>query len=141
MVPLQAIRVSDQLGGKKTLAKRVSTYDGLRRAVENGLPVEAISQTLAILPETVRQGIEEELGPHDGNAVLDRAASERLERVARIIALARATYENDDEGAVSFLTTPNRNLGKDTPIRRALSDLGARQVEDLLVRIAYGFPS
>ena len=141
MIPLQAIRVADQLGGKKVLARRVGTYELLRRVVEDGLPVEAVAQTLAVLPEASRHRVEAELGLGGPKTVLDRTASERLERIARIIALARETYQNDDAGAVSFLTTPNRNLGKDEPIHRALSELGARQVEDLLVRIAYGFPS
>lgn len=140
MIPLQAIRVSEQLGGKKVFSKRVSTYDGLRRAVEQGLPISAVRQALAILPEDQRLRIERGL-EHRGASILDQTASERLERVARTIALARATYENDDEGAVLFLTTPNRNLGKESPIVRSLSEIGARQVEELLLRIAYGFPS
>ena len=140
MIPVQAVRVADQLGGKRVFAKRVATYDGLREAVESGLPAGAVAQTLAILPESERKKVAQEIGPGTSD-VLSRASSERLERVARVIALTRATYANDDEGAVSFLTTANRSLGKDAPIQRALSEIGARQVEDLLVRIAYGFPS
>jgi putative toxin-antitoxin system antitoxin component (TIGR02293 family) len=94
-----------------------------------------------ILPNDDRELLGSKLGAASTADLLDPIQSERLERIARVMAQTRETFGDDDAGIVSFLTTPNRNLGNERPIRRALTDLGARQVEDLLVKIAYGFPS
>ena len=40
--------------------------------------------------------------------------------------------------AVEWLRTPNRALGGELPLDRLDTDLGARDVEDVLGRIAYG---
>jgi putative toxin-antitoxin system antitoxin component (TIGR02293 family) len=44
----------------------------------------------------------------------------------------------DEEKAVEWLRTPNRALGGDRPLDQIDTDLGARAVEDILGRIAYG---
>lgn len=44
----------------------------------------------------------------------------------------------DEEKAVEWLQTPNRALGGERPLDQLDTDVGAREVEDLLGRIAYG---
>ena len=44
----------------------------------------------------------------------------------------------DQEKAIVWLGTPNRALGGDRPLDLLDTDMGARMVEDILGRIAYG---
>jgi putative toxin-antitoxin system antitoxin component (TIGR02293 family) len=44
----------------------------------------------------------------------------------------------DKPTAVQWLLTPNRALGGERPLDRLDTDIGAREVEDILGRIAYG---
>jgi putative toxin-antitoxin system antitoxin component (TIGR02293 family) len=44
----------------------------------------------------------------------------------------------DEERAIEWLNTPNRALGGEKPLDQLDTDLGARMVEDILGRIAYG---
>jgi putative toxin-antitoxin system antitoxin component (TIGR02293 family) len=63
--------------------------------------------------------------------------SERIERLGRVIATAE--YVWDDRGeAKRFLTTPHPAFAGARPIDAARTELGARQVEELLWHIYHG---
>lgn len=64
---------------------------------------------------------------------------EKLVRVAAILARTLDVWGNED-AAAEFLTSPHGELGGDTPIERALSEIGARQVEDVLLKLDLGLP-
>ena len=63
--------------------------------------------------------------------------SDRLVRVARIAALAEGTL-GGKERAIHWLHRPNRALGLAAPLSLLDTEIGARQVEDVLGRIAHG---
>ena len=63
--------------------------------------------------------------------------SDRVYRLARIIALAKR-YLGSDEAVPQWLRRPNRALGGSTPLELLDTELGARAVENVLGRIAYG---
>jgi putative toxin-antitoxin system antitoxin component (TIGR02293 family) len=65
--------------------------------------------------------------------------SEHTERLARVIATAEYVWDNEEKSR-RFLTTPNPALGGLRPIDTAYTELGARQVEELLWQIFYGLP-
>jgi putative toxin-antitoxin system antitoxin component (TIGR02293 family) len=65
--------------------------------------------------------------------------SEKTERLARVIALAELLWDDEDE-AKRFLTTPHAELGRKRPIEAGLTELGARQVEDVVMRALHGLP-
>jgi putative toxin-antitoxin system antitoxin component (TIGR02293 family) len=44
----------------------------------------------------------------------------------------------DDQKAIEWLSTPNRAFGGEKPLDQLDTDMGARMVEDVLGRIAYG---
>jgi len=67
------------------------------------------------------------------------AASERSERLARTVALARQVLGNAYE-ATDWLNQPHPLLGSARPIEILATDLGARQVERLLRNIEHGLP-
>jgi putative toxin-antitoxin system antitoxin component (TIGR02293 family) len=71
--------------------------------------------------------------------VLSREESERLERVARLTALAEHVLESRED-AQRFLTAPHPLLDGEAPIDLAATDLGARRVEDVLWRLEYSLP-
>ena len=68
---------------------------------------------------------------------LARYESDRLYRLARVVALANE-FLGDHERAMRWLKHPNRALGGIAPITAIDTELGARQVENVLGRIAYG---
>jgi putative toxin-antitoxin system antitoxin component (TIGR02293 family) len=63
--------------------------------------------------------------------------SDRHYRLARIVALANK-YLGDAKRARRWLKRPHRALDGLAPIAAVETELGARQVENLLGRIAYG---
>jgi putative toxin-antitoxin system antitoxin component (TIGR02293 family) len=65
---------------------------------------------------------------------------ERAERLARMAALAERVWETP-ELAHEFLTSPQPQLKGERPIDLARSELGAREVEHLLMRIEHGLPA
>ncbi|HEU4800648.1 MAG TPA: antitoxin Xre/MbcA/ParS toxin-binding domain-containing protein, partial [Gemmatimonadales bacterium] len=66
--------------------------------------------------------------------------SARLERLARMTALAEQVWE-DEERAREFLVSAQPQLDGERPVDLARSDLGTREVEALLYRIEYALPA
>jgi putative toxin-antitoxin system antitoxin component (TIGR02293 family) len=143
---VQPQRIAAVLGGPKVLGRRVRSVLDLAEAVEEGLPKAALRNTAArvhpdaagrreliyrIVPEATYKRRRERLSP---------AESERTERLARVI--ASAEYVWDDAGDTHrFLTSPHPQLGSRTPLGAALTELGARQVEQILEKILFGLPA
>jgi putative toxin-antitoxin system antitoxin component (TIGR02293 family) len=72
-----------------------------------------------------------------GEERLARYESDRIYRLARTVALAKH-YIGSDDPAVRWLKRPNRALGGVAPLGALDTELGAREVENVLGRIAYG---
>jgi putative toxin-antitoxin system antitoxin component (TIGR02293 family) len=70
---------------------------------------------------------------------LTAGESEKTERLARIVAQAEETW-HDKDGARRFLTRPHPMLDGRRPIEVAITELGARRVESILVGLVYGLP-
>jgi putative toxin-antitoxin system antitoxin component (TIGR02293 family) len=64
--------------------------------------------------------------------------SDRVARLARIKDTAVAMMQGDDEAAIQWLHTPLEILGSETPMAHASTEMGARDVEDLIGRIRHG---
>lgn len=60
-----------------------------------------------------------------------------LARLLRVVKAARDLFEND-KNADTFLRSPNPALGDRIPIHMAQTDLGAREVETIIMRIGHG---
>jgi putative toxin-antitoxin system antitoxin component (TIGR02293 family) len=63
--------------------------------------------------------------------------SDRVARLVRIVARAARVFE-DPELRSAWLRTGNPALGGERPIDLAITDVGARRVETVLDRIAWG---
>jgi putative toxin-antitoxin system antitoxin component (TIGR02293 family) len=134
------------LGGRRVLGKAVTSILELNDAVERGLPKATLRNVARrvfsdaadqrammhrIIPEATYKRRRERLSP---------AESARTERLARVIATAEDVWQ-DREQARRFLTTPHPEIGGKTPLDAALTELGARQAEEVMARIVYGLPA
>lgn len=63
--------------------------------------------------------------------------SERAVRFARLFELAGDVFEEEADRR-NWLKTPRAVFGGESPLQRASTEIGARQVEDVLGRIEYG---
>ena len=128
------------------MGKTVTTLLDLNDAVERGLPKATLrivvqrifpdaSEQRAlmhrIVPEATYKRRRDRLSP---------AESERTERLARVVAIAEDVWQDRDQ-ARRFLTTPHPEIGGKTPLDAALTELGARQAEEVMARIVYGLPA
>jgi putative toxin-antitoxin system antitoxin component (TIGR02293 family) len=68
---------------------------------------------------------------------LDPAESDRVVRFARLLGKAAEVMESQANGR-RWLTSPQVGLGGAVPLDYAETEVGAREVEDLLGRIEYG---
>lgn len=142
---INAARVAQVLGGKRTLGAPVHTIGELRLNVEAGLSVEALDAVV----ERVAPGsgyssaqLKHTIVPKTTLRRRTRLTSEEsahVERLARMTALAEDVWEDRDH-AHQFLTSPQPQLDGERPLDLARSDLGTRQVEDLLMRIEFSLP-
>ena len=136
--------IAEVLGGKKVLGRAVRSLADLAGLVREGLPAgsvialaekldlgnAALSRTLGIAQRTMTRRLSQ-------HSRLSAAESDRTVRLARVYAAAVEMIGNKEK-AVEWLRTPNRALGGASPLEQLDTDLGAREVEDILGRIAYG---
>jgi putative toxin-antitoxin system antitoxin component (TIGR02293 family) len=67
--------------------------------------------------------------------------SERLLRLGTVFEQAVELFEGDNAAALRWLTAPRKALEGKTPLAYARTELGAREVEDLIGRLEYGVVS
>lgn len=135
--------VVEELGGKPILGRELSNDSDMRDAIREGFPPEVVDElmrasglTLAELAGALDLSTRS-LQRRRRSGRLARYESDRLYRLARIMALA-GEYLGDHEQAMRWLKHPNRALGGVAPLAAIDTEPGARQVERLLGRIAYG---
>jgi putative toxin-antitoxin system antitoxin component (TIGR02293 family) len=71
------------------------------------------------------------------NARLTPEESDRVERAARLLALATLVFD-DEERATRWLSAPKRRFDGKSPLDVMGSTVGARLVEDVLLRSYFG---
>ncbi len=156
------------LGGEKELGQKVRRRIDFDSLIKKGipwgvvsyikkafnLPDEVIAQIIGVSARTIARrrkivkvpaktkgavsgksrrgkatpGISERLSPVE---------SDRIYRFARVIAQAEDVFEDRDE-ALEWLKSPQYGLGGRLPFDMLQTDAGAREVEELLLRIDYG---
>jgi len=135
--------VVQELGGKRTLGRVLTSDRDLREAIREGFPpavVEELMRTSGLTLKELAGALD--LSPRSlqrrrRSGRLARYESDRLYRLARIVAIANQ-YLGDHQRAMHWLKHPNRALGGLAPVAAIDTELGARQVENVLGRIAYG---
>lgn len=116
-------------------------------AVRQGFPYEAFERLLEILDvpshelASVLMISDRTLRRRRKEGRLTPEESDRLLRMARLVELALAVFEGDATRAVHWFTSPKSRLQGEAPLRRANTDLGAREVEDMLYAIEFTWPA
>ena len=107
----------------------VEEFDILRSML--GLSVEKLAALIGISVATLSRR-------RATKQPLDRDHSDRLVRYARLFWQAVAFFDGDESAARDWLARPARGLGGATPLDFAETEIGAREVEDLIGRLEYG---
>jgi putative toxin-antitoxin system antitoxin component (TIGR02293 family) len=141
MVP--ASRIAEVLGGRRALGRRIDTWADLDQAVAAGLPratLDALTERVATPPESTR--LKYQIVPkatYQRRGQLSVAHSQKTERLARVIAMAEAAWR-EPAAARQFMITPHPELAGRTPLDAAMTEIGARQVEEVIERGLHGLP-
>lgn len=135
--------IVEELGGETTLGRALSTERELRSAIREGFPQAVVGKVMDSTGLTLKElAATLDLSPRSlqrrrQQGRLARYESDRLYRLARIVALAKR-HIGGEEAATRWLRRPNRALGGGVPLELVDTELGARAVENVLGRIAYG---
>ena len=142
-VPATVIKeIERKLGGARVLGTEVRSQADLARLVQHRLPLavlKGLSQAgltdreieALVIPQRTRRHRTQKAQP------LTVDESDRAVRLLRILTLAERTFE-DAEKANRWLRKNLAELGGNTPLATAQTETGARVVESILGKIAWG---
>lgn len=118
--------------------------DDLIDAVQHGLSfraLETFSSETGFAPANIASMIqipERTFARRKSSGRLSPDESERLLRISTIFEKAVALFEGDVGEALEWLTKPKKALGDKVPLSYSRSELGAREVENLIGRLENG---
>jgi putative toxin-antitoxin system antitoxin component (TIGR02293 family) len=137
-------QVFRQLGGQEAIGARGRSEGEMERLLREGFPISVLGSfrenwgftvmelagSLAIPKSTLMRMLERRRRMASGD-------SDRVYRLASILALAEQAI-GDRKKAQRWLRQTNQVLGSQTPLHALETEIGARRVEQILGRIAYG---
>jgi putative toxin-antitoxin system antitoxin component (TIGR02293 family) len=144
-VPVEKIAAA--LGGGRLLGRSVRTTRDLDALVRRGIPRSSLDYLIGRLvgPEQRRDfaaRLRHKIVPR---ATYQRArrlnirVSETTERLARLYALALSVFVDVDDTR-RFMMSPHPELENRTPFDVALTEIGGREVEEVIERGLHGLP-
>lgn len=140
---ISAKKIAETLGGRSVLKERLADYTAVIQRARAGLPyaaLEAVAKRYEVPVTRLAQVLglpARTLARRKKERRLSAEESDRLVRLAKVAAAAEDVLE-DQGNAGRWLQKPNRALGGAIPLDLLGTDLGADQVETILVRIDYG---
>jgi putative toxin-antitoxin system antitoxin component (TIGR02293 family) len=162
---VEARDIASVFGGDIALGRPVTQLSDLEKIVVEGLPFGAIENAFRIMSpaksdkemhvllhvvfrpdesdryDELRAAVDSfEPQSVKTNTRLRIAEGERAERLARIYALAFKAI-GDRKLASKFLFSPHAMLGDATPLEKLETEIGAREVEDILAAAIFGLPT
>ncbi len=96
----------------------------------SGLSIETISRVVEIPARTLLR--------RKASGKLTKPESERLLRLSLVFEKTVNLFEGDADAARAWLNRPSKALGGETPLLAVETEIGARQVEDLIGRLEHG---
>ena len=114
------------------------------REIERGLPYRRVEKLFNELDETdsriahLVQIAPRTLARRKKEGTLKSDESERVDRIDRIYRLATELFEGKKAEAVKWLKEPNRGLANRPPLDFSRTEIGAREVENLIGRLEHG---
>ena len=139
----EVLAVVEELGGESVLGRPLRTSVDLQNAIREGFPQTVLEEVMRAAGISLQElGASVDLAARSlqrrrREGRLASFESDRLYRLARIVVLAKQ-YIGDVETAMRWLKRPNRALDGKIPLEFIDTELGARAVENVLGRIAYG---
>ena len=131
------------LGGPRVFPEKIRNQRDLKEALRNGFPYATFEAVLGVLELNSRVlaqllGVASRtLARRKKGEFLSPIESDRLYRVA-YITLQASDVLGSMEKARTWLHQENHALGGESPVSQLDTEIGERQVEDLLNRINYG---
>ena len=136
--------IAEILGEEKILHHKLINIKDLEELTKEGLPKKALQRLAGYLAEDkLTSEVIYKIVPeatYKRKAKLSQEVSEKTVRIARLLNLASYILGNK-ENAIIFLTKRHSLLDRRKPYEAALSEIGARRVEDILWKIFYGIPA
>jgi putative toxin-antitoxin system antitoxin component (TIGR02293 family) len=130
----------------QSIGIKSKNIDDLILKVKEGLPIgsfEKLRKRLDVSDHFLSQIVnipKRTLTRRKQQGRLNTQESEKVLRIARLYDKALEVFE-DEKAAETWLKAPARGLGEVIPLIYAKTELGAQEVEKLLVRIEHGiFP-
>jgi len=114
------------------------------REIERGLPYRRVEKLINELDETdsriahLVQIAPRTLARRKKEGTLKPDESERVDRIDRVYRLATGLFEGDKAEAVKWLKEPNHGLANRPPLDFSRTEIGAREVENLIGRLEHG---
>ena len=145
---VDAAAVADVLGGSSVLGRPIRDMRDLEDAVRKGIPKPALDRLITTVASASRASdsrarLRNKIVPratYQRTERLSLQVSETTERVARLYALALSAFRNPD-AAARFMMHPHPELGDRIPFDAALTEVGGRQVEEIIERGLHGLPA
>ncbi len=142
-----AEQIAKVLGGRRVLGRRVTSMRELDDIVREGMPKTALDTFIDALSRS-QYG---EFAVQLRNKIVPRATynrvdrfnlqvSETTERMARLYAMALAVFD-EPEAAARFMANTHPELDNRTPFEAALTEIGGREVEEVIERGLHGLPA
>ncbi len=113
----------------------------LHQAILAGLPASLISDLAVELGQPAAQ-IAEWIGARSMSldSMMPISSSEAFCRLVRALDSLGDLYESNLEGAISWLTTPNKVLAKERPVDLLATEAGGHAVQQAIHAIEHGLP-
>ena len=126
------------------LGLKARDWPELIARIERGLPysaIEHLQRNAGLDPDLLLQWIQiapRTLARRKAQGHLSAEESDRLLRAARVFGRALELFDGNRAAAAHWLSSKPRALGGATPLEMSRTDLGGREVENLIGRIEHG---
>jgi len=143
-----ADKIAEVLGGARVFGRSVQSMRELDEIVREGMPKSALDTFIALFSEP-NLGVDfptrlrYKIVPRATYQRVDKfnlQVGETTERLARLYALVFSVFESRD-ASTRFLMTPHPELDDRSPLDVALTEIGGRQVEEVIARGLHGLPA
>jgi putative toxin-antitoxin system antitoxin component (TIGR02293 family) len=137
-------KIAELMGGQSILRRRVRSLRDLEQTVSGGLPKRTLKNVvdrIYIEKGDARRALYRVVpeATFKRRTRLSPEESGKTERLARVIAFAEHVWDDRDD-AREWLMKPHPELGGKAPVEAALTELGARQSEEILDKLFFGLP-
>lgn len=143
-VPAAAPRNRPKTEPNRALGLKNADVPAMLKLIDKGLPWSTISsfaKTSGFTPQEIAAflGIPgRTFARRRASGTLDSVESERLVRLAEVFSSSLDLFNGDVDATRQWLTSPVRGLGNARPVDYAMTDLGGREVRNLIGRLMEG---